>query len=90
MSDPNKGDRGERRPRPGRWLGFTPYQQMLVLPPILFLAGTLTIPGVRPELSVAGGALLLALVLVGLLWPGPAGRRKRRPGGEEPDEPDQR
>ena len=63
-----------------RWLGLTPYQQILVLPPILYLAGTLTIPGVRSEISVAAGALVLALVLLGLFWSGAAGRRKRGAG----------
>jgi hypothetical protein len=78
MSDSNHDNGSEGHHRESRWMGLTAYQQMLLLPPILLLAGTTVIPGVTPQLSVAGGALALALVLLGLFWPGAAGRGKRR------------
>ncbi|GAB5896179.1 hypothetical protein [Mycolicibacterium mageritense] len=92
MSGSNEDNGSENRNSGGRWLGLTPYQQILLLPPILYLGGTLAIPGVRPELSVAGGALVLVMVLVGLFWPGAAGRRSKRGGhdGDESQDPDSR
>lgn len=78
MSDSNHDNGSEGRYGGSRWMGLTAYQQMLLLPPILLLAGTTAIPGVDRQISVAGGALALAMVLLGLFWPGAAGRGKRR------------
>jgi hypothetical protein len=78
MSESNEDSGYESRHWRNRWMGLTAYQQMLLLPPILLLAGTLVIPGVDRQISVAGGALALALVLLGLFWPGAVGRGKRR------------
>lgn len=78
MSDSNHDNDSEGHHGGSRWMGLTAYQQMLLLPPILLLAGTTVIPGVDPQISVAGGALALALVLLGLFWPGAAGRGGRR------------
>jgi hypothetical protein len=78
MSESNEDNGSESQHRGSRWMGLTAYQQILLLPPILLLAGTLVIPGVDRQISVAGGALALALVLLGLFWPEAAGRGKRR------------
>lgn len=83
MSDVNEDNGSEGQHGASRWMGLTPYQQILVLPPILFLGGTLAIPGVSSQISVATGALVLVLVLVGLFWPTAAGRSKRQPGRDE-------
>lgn len=87
MSDSNQDNGSKRQQRDGRWMGLTPYQQMLVLPPILFLGGTLAVPGVDRHISVAAGALALALVLLGLFWPGAARRGTTRSNGDDGDEP---
>jgi hypothetical protein len=87
MSDSNHDNGSESQHDGSRWMGLTAYQQILVLPPILLLAGTLVIPGVDPQISVAGGALALALVLLGLFWPGAARRGGRRsPRHQDGDE----
>jgi hypothetical protein len=87
MSDSNNDNGSKGQHGGNRWMGLTPYQQMLILPPILFLGGTLAIPGVNSQISVAGGALVLVLILVGLFWPGAAGSRKRPGrGGHDGDE----
>lgn len=78
MSESNEDNGSESQHGGSRWKGLTAYQQILILPPILFLGGTLAIPGVNSQVSVAGGALALALVLLGLFWPDAAGRGKRR------------
>jgi hypothetical protein len=90
MSDLNQDKGSEGEEGASRWMGLTAYQQMLILPPILFLGGTLAIPGVNSHISVAAGALALVLVLGGLFWPTAAGRDKRLPrrgegGGESQD-----
>ena len=92
MSGSNEDNGSESRNGGGRWMGLTPYQQILVLPPILYLGGTLAIPGFRPEISVAAGALVLALLLFGFFGPGAAGRRKKSGGrdGDECQDPDTR
>ena len=94
MGEMNNDNGSEGRSGGNRWIGLTPYQQMLLLPPILFLGGTLAIPGVESEVSVAGGALVLALVVVGLFWPGAARSRSRPPraghDGDDAQEADPR
>jgi hypothetical protein len=94
MSDSNHENGSEGQHGGSRWMGLTAYQQMLLLPPIFLLAGTTVIPGVDPQISVAGGALALALVLLGLFWPGAAWRGKRRShrreDGDEPQDSDPR
>jgi hypothetical protein len=86
MSDLNNANGSEGQVGGGRWMGLTAYQQILLLPPILFLAGTLAIPGVDSHISVAAGALVLVLVLVGLFWPGASRRGKRRSRGSADDD----
>ncbi len=89
MSELNEDSDSARKRGGGRWMGLTAYQQLLLLPPILLLAGTLAIPGVDPQISVAGGALALALVLLGLFWPEAAGRGKKRFRGHRDDDESQ-
>jgi hypothetical protein len=89
MSESNEDSGSESQHGGSRWMGLTAYQQILLLPPILLLAGTLVIPGVDPQISVAGGALALALVLLGLFWPEAAGRGKRRSRRHQDDDESQ-
>lgn len=86
MSDSNQDNGSEGQQRDGRWRGLTPYQQILILPPILFLGGTLAVPGVDRHITDTAGAFALALVLLGLFWPGAARRGTTRLDGhdEEP------